>query len=90
MTVLRPRSRMISVRLSEDEYLALRRLCAVTGARSVSDLTREAMQGLLNSASRQNTLASYIDEFQAQIKSLDRRIEELAERVASSTTETGS
>jgi len=28
MTILNPRSRMISVRLSEEEYSALRRLCS--------------------------------------------------------------
>jgi len=69
---------MISVRLSEDEYMALQQLCAVTGARSVSDLTRDAMQGLMNSVSRQDALG----EFRAQISSLDRKIEELSERVA--------
>lgn len=87
MTVLKPRSRMISVRLSEEEYSALRRLCSATGARSVSDLTRDAMRALLEGAHREHPLGSYVDEFRAQIHGLDQRIEELAARIAPSRTE---
>jgi hypothetical protein len=82
MTISKPRSRMISVRLSEDEYVALQRLCALTGARSVSDLTRDAMQGLLNQVSREDALG----EFRSQMTSLVRKIEELSERVSASQT----
>jgi hypothetical protein len=78
MTVLNPRSRMISVRLSEEEYAALRRLCLVTGARSVSDLTRDAMRVLLNGANREDVLGIHVDEFRSQMRSLDRKIEQLA------------
>jgi len=35
---------MISFRLSEDEYASLRSLCENEGARSVSDLARDAVQ----------------------------------------------
>jgi len=80
MPITKPRSRMISVRLSEDEYMALQRLCATTGARSVSDLTRDAMQGLLNKVSDEDTLG----EFRVQMTSLVRKIEELSERVSAS------
>ena len=82
MTVFRPRSRMISIRLSEDEYTGLKRLCSVTGARSVSDLAREAMRVLLtNGTSREDTLGPRIDEFRTQMRSLDRKIEELSARL---------
>ncbi len=74
---------MISVRLSEDEYLALQQLCEVTGARSVSDLTRGAMQGLLNQVSREDA----IGDFRMQIGSLVQKIEELSERVSASKIE---
>jgi Arc/MetJ-type ribon-helix-helix transcriptional regulator len=87
MTVLRPRSRMISVRLSEDEYESLRRMCVTTGARSVSDLTRDAMQTLLNNSSRESDVSSYLNDFRAQITTLDRKIEELTELMTPSKTE---
>ena len=43
MSVLKPKSKMISIRLSDEEYEGLRTLCVSRGARSVSDLAREAM-----------------------------------------------
>ena len=89
MTVLKPRSRMISVRLSEDEYSALRQLCSETGARSVSDLTRDAVRELVNGPSRGSMSGNHVDEFRAQLSKLDRKLDELAERVASSRAEQG-
>jgi hypothetical protein len=90
MTILKPRSRMISVRLSEDEYESLRTLCMSTGARSVSDLTRDAMQILLKKSSEDNTISGYMDDVRAQISALDHKIEVLSERIAPSKTELGS
>ena len=82
MTVLNPRSRMISIRLSEEEYSALRRLCSVTGARSVSDLTRDAMRALLNGTERRDAVGIEVDEFRAEIRGMDRKIEQLAADIA--------
>ena len=73
---------MISVRLSEEEYLALRQLCSVTGARSVSDLTRDAMRVLLNGSGQKDALGIHVDEFRTQMRSLDRKIEQLAAEIA--------
>ena len=83
MTVLKPRNRMISVRLSEEEHSALRHLCSVTGARSVSDLTRDAMRALLDSSGREKVLSIHVDEFRTQMRSLDRKIEQLAADITS-------
>ena len=83
MTVLKPRSRMISVRLSEDEYSALQQLCVATGARSVSDLTRDAMRALLNKQFRETTPSGFIDEFRSRLCNLDQKVNDLAELVAS-------
>jgi hypothetical protein len=54
---------MISIRLSEDEYLGLKQLCVVTGARSVSDLTRDAMRVVLNGVNRDDVLALMFRRF---------------------------
>jgi hypothetical protein len=78
MTVLKPRSRMISIRLSDEEYLGLKQLCAVTGARSVSDLTRDAMRVVLNGVNRDDVLGLRLDEFRSQLKNLDRKLDQLA------------
>ena len=78
MAVLKPRSRSISIRLSEEEFLTLKQLCSVTGARSVSDLTRDAMRLILNGANRDDVITLRLDELRTQIKHLDRKIDELA------------
>ena len=69
---------MLSVRLSEEEYLRLKQLCAVTGARSVSDLTRDAMRVVINGVNRDDVLGLRLDEFRSQLKNLDRKIDQLA------------
>ena len=85
MTVLKTRSRTISVRLSEEEYIALRQVCSSAGARSVSDLTREAMRAFLNGTGREDVLHVRMNEFSAQMNSLGRRVEELVEMISAST-----
>jgi hypothetical protein len=81
MTVLKVRTRMISVRLSDDEYMALKALCLIRGARSVSDLTRDAVRSLLNRKEREDLLSERMEEFRLQMKNLDQKIEQLALRI---------
>ncbi len=78
---MKPRSRMISVRLSEEEYTALRQLCSLTGARSVSDLTRDAMRTVLRGVHREDPLVGDLDEFRAGIKSLEQKVEQLEAKI---------
>jgi hypothetical protein len=72
---------MISVRLSDEEYTAFRRHCHVTGARSVSDLARDAMRVLLNASSGGDGVPGHIDEFRAQMHDLDKKVEKLAAEI---------
>ena len=84
MTVFKPRTRMISVRLSEEEYVALRRLCSLTGARSVSDLTRDSMRVLLNGPNSEDGWGFHAAEFREEIRNLNKKIEELAAQITGS------
>jgi hypothetical protein len=43
MSVANPRTRLISFRLSEQEYVRLQALCATQGARSLADFVRESV-----------------------------------------------
>ncbi len=47
MSVLKRRSKMVSFRLSEQEYESLQALSSECGARSLSDLVRDVMQRLV-------------------------------------------
>jgi predicted DNA-binding protein len=72
---------MISVRLSEEEYATLLQLCSATGARSVSDFTRDAMRVLLNGANRENGSALTWASFRVQLRELNQRIDHLATEI---------
>jgi len=72
---------MISVRLSEEEYAALRDLCSITGARSVSDITRDAMRVLLSGPNRETVLGYPSGAWHAHMRSLEARIEQLASEI---------
>ena len=50
MNALKRRSRMVSFRLSEEEYEGLKHICMTAGARSLSDIARDAVQRLLGNA----------------------------------------
>ena len=82
MKVLRPRSRMISIRISEEEFSALRQICATTGARSVSDLAREAMRGFLSGVSQPKAEETTKSEYTAQMKDLEQKVEKLSAEFA--------
>lgn len=43
MAVLKPRNRILVLRLSQEEYDALRRISLTRGARNLSDFTRSAL-----------------------------------------------
>lgn len=83
MTVLRPRTRAITVRLSEDEFATLRQMCVATGARSVSDLARSAMHDILEGMSREKVPGTFNNEQNDQIIELARKVDELAAELAS-------
>jgi hypothetical protein len=82
MAVLKPRSRKVSVRLSEEEYVALRHICSLTSARSVSDLTREAMRAVVKDVNREDRLGRHLDEFRAGMRILERKVERLEAKIA--------
>ena len=83
MKVLKPRSRMISIRLSEEEYDGLCRLSAVTGAHSLSDLARNAMRLFLSLTAHERLLTDPTGAVQAQMEILNRRIDELRNQLLS-------
>ncbi|MGA3024378.1 MAG: hypothetical protein ABSF98_06390 [Bryobacteraceae bacterium] len=82
MSVYKRRARILSIRVSDEEYTGLKRLCSASGARSVSDLAREAMRVLLNGATREDTLRTRMDEVHSQVRNLNHKIEELSARLS--------
>ena len=78
---------MISVRLSEEEYAALIHLCSLTGARSVSDLTRDAMRAVVKRANGDEPFDNNLEEFRAGMKNIEKKVEALEAKIMLSRSE---
>lgn len=76
--VLIPRTRTISVRLSEEEHAALEKFCLDGGARCISDLARNAIRSFVSQAGEESTLLASLLQNSTQVKELEQRLELLA------------
>ena len=72
MAVLKPRNRLVYFRVSEDEFQQFVQLCHKEGARSISDLARDAMHRLVEANGATNGAPS------PQVKILDKLIGEVS------------
>jgi hypothetical protein len=85
MSVLKPRTRVIYFRISEDEFSELNRLCRQTGARSLSDMARAAMQALLKDVGTGLDAAVVT----RRLDSLERVLSDINEALRTLTTRAG-
>ena len=67
---------MISFRLSEDEYASLRSMCENEGARSVSDLARDAVHRLVRKDAQVDVEAA-LRTLQGRMDTLDLQVQRL-------------
>jgi hypothetical protein len=75
------RNRMISLRLSEEEYAALRAHSSSYGARNVSDLARLALQRVLAQApTPQADLVAKLNELDSRLNAMEAHVSRLLER----------
>ena len=76
------RNRMVSVRLSDEEFQKLRAVCLSSGARSVSDLAREAMHRLIEHAEApSHGVHAKLDELDTRLSRLQDQVRTLAANV---------
>jgi hypothetical protein len=80
--VLVPRIRTIGVRLSEEEHSALEKFCVESGARSISDVARTAICDFVKRAKQRNVLFSAANAHSAQVRDLERKLEQLIAEIA--------
>ncbi|MGH9607871.1 MAG: hypothetical protein ACRD3N_19455 [Terracidiphilus sp.] len=78
MAILIPRVCSINVRLSKDEFQAIEQFCAASGARSISDLVRTTMHGLVTGTKGKKGSVSSFDEYSIHVKTLEQRVAALA------------
>jgi len=71
---------MISFRLSEEEYAGLRTLCENEGARSVSDLARDAVSRLMRKES-ETQVETVLRTLEGRMDTLDLQVQRLTAAV---------
>jgi hypothetical protein len=76
MGVLKPRSRLVHFRMSEEEFQKIQHLCHVTGARSISDVARAAVQKFIAEPETE----SACEEWKAARESLENVVADLLHR----------
>jgi len=85
MTVLKRRSRMISFRLSEEEYEGLKNVCVALGARSLSDIARDAVHRLLDDGTApKRNVETELQLLGEKMAALDQEVRRLAGLVGQS------
>jgi len=82
MPRLNRRTKVISIRLSEEEYCHLQDLCVRKGADSISELARAAMKLLVSqekeSESDKSEIESRVNEMHSRVSILDREVARLS------------
>lgn len=81
MAVLKPRERLVYFRVTEDEFHQFLSVCEQEGARSVSDLARNAVQRLIAECNRereQNDLAPKVQVLEKLIAEVTAQLELLS------------
>ena len=82
MPRLHRRTRIVSIRLSDEEYDQLRSLCAIKGTDSISELARAAMKLLVvEHKSHGAAMETRVNEIDVRIDMLDREIARLSSKI---------
>ncbi len=82
MSVLKPRSRTVTFRVSAEEFDALTSSCVDSGARSISDFARAAVMQKIHSAGvPAGTLTGDLNTLGRSLAELDQVLLELSRRI---------
>ena len=81
---MKRRAKMVSIRLSEDEYRRIKEMTEAQGARSVSDVARSAMHLMLANyeAGTEATMEARMQEMDGRLNELGDEIQRLSRLVA--------
>lgn len=75
------RSKMVSFRLSPEEYAYCRRACTSVGVRSLSELARVAIHQFVGMRQDNAPLDNQVTYLRDRVRFLSREVEGLAERI---------
>lgn len=77
MAVLKPRERLVYFRITEDEFHQFAGVCEQAGARSISDLARNAVQRLIAEGDRERE----VEGLAPKMQHLEKLIAEVTEQL---------
>jgi len=77
MSPLTRRSKMISFRISPEEYRMLQNACAPNGARNISELARKAMLALTASNGPGTLLSNDFHSLEERVRQISRELERI-------------
>jgi Arc/MetJ-type ribon-helix-helix transcriptional regulator len=72
------KDKMVSFRLSQEEYEQLQKACGERGVRNVSDLARSAMRTLLGHETGRDALVGQVEELRQRVTELSRELDRLS------------
>lgn len=75
------KSKMVSFRLSPDEYSHLVNACDTRGIRSVSELARTAVQSIITTNGHSAPIQTQVQELRERVSFLADQLEQLARQV---------
>lgn len=81
------RSKMLSLRLSSDEYRALRQACIEQGIESISELARNAMHKAIVPQQQRQSLTEEVRDLRARVRVILVELERLSRRVEARDTD---
>jgi hypothetical protein len=81
LSTLIRKSKMISFRLSPEEYQRLRETCELQGIRSLSDLARTAMQELIASGWQPVPLSDEVRDLRHRVRTLSLQMDRLSHKL---------
>ena len=75
------KSKMVSFRLSPEEYRQLSAVCSTQGVRSISALARVSIQRFIDVDSSKSTPNGQVEDLRLRIRTLEEKLEELAKQM---------
>jgi len=83
MGVLKPRTRIVTFRLAEEEFERIKNLCVAEGARSMSDYARTSLCNSISARAASDTgLDARVGTLDQKVQELDRAVKELTQLIA--------
>ena len=73
------KSKMVSVRLSSEEYDLYRRACVVVGVRNISELARAAMQHVVREGNGEMPVDDQLRDLREKVQRLSGEVHRIAQ-----------